>query len=297
MRHPNANAIYFVYNASSNQRGVRMRAALTIAFFGIVAVLPCRADVALPQPGPQRLGHVDALVFGRVTGFEDQDVEALPYSKGPKVTYRIAVVTVTEGLIGAKAKETIRVGFVVPQPGQPRFPRYPVKLEVGQDGLLYLSKHHEQKFFVMPMFFDFTDRKNPNFDAEIKVGRLAAKALAKPLEGLKSKDAEERSTTAAVLLYRYRSPRQGASKTEAIPAEESKLILTALSEMDWNLQGGRVQPSAFQLFNMLGATPKDGWDAQKYKDVQELQRAARAWLTEHADAYRIQRFVTPAPAK
>src|SRR5207244_1780508 len=153
-----------------------------VALTMFVAEVPCRGDVALPPSGPQRLAYVDALVLGRVTGFEDQDVQASPYPKAPKVTYRVALVTVTEGLIGAKEKQTIRVAFVVPQPGGVRLGRSPAKLEVGQDGLFYMSKHHEEKFFVLPTFFDFTDRKNPNFDGEVKVGQLAAKAVATPLQ-------------------------------------------------------------------------------------------------------------------
>jgi hypothetical protein len=260
-----------------------MRRALAAVFVGLLAVLPCRGRAPLPPPpGPQRLGPLDAVVVGRVVAFEDQDIEASPYPKAEKTTYRVALVTVTQGLIGAKDKQTVRVGFVVPP-----------KLELGQDGLFYMSKHHEEKFFVLPGFFDFTDRKDSTFDDELKTGQLAAKALAKPLEGLKSKAAEERLMTAAVLLYRYRSPRQGVTKTEPIPAQESKLILTALSELDWALPRRHGQPPPLQLFNMLGQTPTDGWDAQKYKDLPELERAARAWLTNHAATYRIQRF---APA-
>ena len=257
-----------------------MRPALVAVFVALLAVLPCRGRAPLPPPpGPQRLGPLDAVVVGRVVAFEDQDIEASPRPKAEKITYRVAVVTVTQGLIGAKDKQTVRVGFIVG-----------AGVEIGQDGLFYLSKHHQEKFFVLPGFWDFTDRKNSAFDDELKTAQFAAKALAKPLEGLKSNDAVERLMTTAVLLYHYRSPRKGVTKTEPIPAQESKLILTTLAELDWALPHRHGQPSPLQLFRMLGQTPKDGWDAQKYNDPAELERAARAWLTDHAASYRIQRF-------
>src|SRR5262249_39809536 len=96
----------------------------------------------------------------------------------------------------------------------------------------------------------FTDRKNSTFDDKLKMGQFAAKALAKPLEGLKSRSAEERLMTTAVLLYRYRWPRQGVTKTEPIPAQESKLILTTLAELDW--ASLRRLGFAFRLLPPLG---------------------------------------------
>jgi hypothetical protein len=145
----------------------------------------------------------------------------------------------------------------------------------------------------MPWLFGVTDPKDPAFDEEMRLARKTGKALAKPLEGLKSKDADERIFTANVLLFRYRTPRPGLTKTEPIPADESKLLLTALAEADWKgpvpPRSGQLAP--FQLFYMLGLTPKDGWNPGKFNTYDEQRDAARAWLTEHARTYRVQRFV------
>ena len=79
-----------------------MRPALVAVFVSLLAILPCRGRAPLPPPpGPQRLGPLDAVVVGRVVAFEDQDIEASPYPKAEKITYRVAVVTVTQGSLAS----------------------------------------------------------------------------------------------------------------------------------------------------------------------------------------------------
>ena len=61
--------------------------------------------------------------------------------------------------------------------------------------------------------------------------------VADPMASLKSKDANERVLTAGMLIYRYRDCRKnpnGKAKEEPIDAAQSKLILTAIAEGDWN---------------------------------------------------------------
>jgi hypothetical protein len=44
------------------------------------------------------------------------------------------------------------------------------------------------------------------------------------------------------------------------------------------------------LFYQLGATDKDGWTPPKNPQANQVE-AAKKWVKEHADTYRIQRFV------
>ena len=44
-----------------------------------------------------------------------------------------------------------------------------------------------------------------------------------------------------------------------------------------------------QVFFRLGLTEKDGWTPPK--DYKQFPEAASRWLKDHADTYRIQRFV------
>src|SRR5947209_2877530 len=113
------------------------------ALSGLVVLasqVPARALVVAPPPsGPQRVARAEAIVVGRVVALEDKDVEV------QKVAYRIAVVKVTEVIKGGK-DQMVRVGFIPPaniNAGggpviRPGF-RGNIQLQVGQDGLFYLS--------------------------------------------------------------------------------------------------------------------------------------------------------------
>ena len=122
-----------------------------------------------------------------------------------------------------------------------------------------------------------------------RLGRL----LQDPEEGLKSTDAEDRLLTAYLLILRncYVPWRRGlAGKAEPLDAEQSKRILLALAEGDWekNKQEVRDAVAALQLAVKLGAPALEGFPA----DQGEKQWAASAkeWLKQHADSYRIHRL-------
>ena len=124
-----------------------------------------------------------------------------------------------------------------------------------------------------------------------------AKLLAKPMDGLKSKDADERLLTAALLIARYRTPKAGQTRTESIDADESKLILQTLADADWTARAPKVgfQMNPQNLFFRLGVTPKDGWNQPK--DFKKLQEEAKKWLKDNADKYRISRYVDDQKAE
>ena len=83
----------------------------------------------------------------------------------------------------------------------------------------------------------------------------------------------------------------GATKTEAVPAEESRLILRALADADWS--GRAFAPLSPQgVFLRLGLTEKDGWKPPA--DLRNFPAAAQKWLKENAGKYRVRRYV---PAK
>jgi hypothetical protein len=278
----------------------------------IGSTVPARALVVAPPPGPQQVGQADTVIVGRVMAIEDKDVAASPVKGSPqKANYRVAVVRVGENIKGAEGKEMIRVAWIAPQAPQPGNPNVPqvrpirpgfrggIALNVGQDGMFYLKKHHEQKFYTMvnPFGSFIPSENNPNFNQEVEKARKTVKLLAEPVKGLKSANAEDRLLAAGLLITRYRTQEGPRVKTEAIPAEESKLILKVLADADWNPQGGRFnQMNALNLFQQLGLTAKDGWNQPQPQPGQQnylqvLNDAARTWLRENQNTYRIQRFV------
>jgi hypothetical protein len=275
----------------------------------VFGVLPVSAMMIAPAPIPQRVAQADVVIIGKVTAIEDKPVSAtqVPGAK-EKTEYRVAVIKIGDALLGAKGLTHIKVGFIVPKELDPPpvvggggavrpmilKKRYPtVKLDVDQEVCIFLRKHHEGEFYIAVNYFDVIDKKSPTFDTEVAVVKKAAKALADPKASLKSKDAAERTSTAGMLVSRYRGWRGPNAKPEPIDAEESKLILTNLAAGDWSKGYSREEVTPQRAFGQLGLTDKDGWNFKPVAGAPPTayQDAAKAWLKEHAETYRIQRFV------
>jgi len=289
-----------------------------------VQIIQGRADVAMPMYGntPNRLANSDAVFVGRVVALEPMDIEASPAKGQAKLTYRIAVIQVTETIRGVKKEaKTVRVGFQVANNGQPgalgnvqiqiqpaiqpgglgRRAFIPaMQLQVGQDGLFFLAKHAEESFFLAPAYQNFINRENnTNFDNEVKSAKQVSKVLDNPLAALKSQDKDERYTAAAVLVSKYRSNSTGLPmKQEPISADESKLILKAMAEGDWTV--GRFNatvPNPYELFNQLGITVNDGYKLVNVRNQQDITQAMQKWITENSDKYVIKKLVADPNAK
>ncbi len=245
-------------------------------------------------PLPERVASADSVLTGKVTEIEDKTVSVSPEpGNDNKIEYQIAVIKVADGVFGAKGLTHVKVGFQIPPaPGtgivRPIGGRGPVQLTQDQEGLFYLQKHPTENFFVITDRQNFVQKNdNPNFEKELELTKKFAKLLADPMAGLKSKDAEERSTTAALLLYKYTTFKPGASKREDVNAAESKLILEGLADADFT----KNDVNANMAFYRLNPQPKDGWQPAPFKDQKEFGEAAKKWLKDNADKFRVQRLV------
>jgi hypothetical protein len=265
------------------------------------------AIMIAPTPIPQRVAQSDVIVVGKVTGFGDKLVSAKPPYGGDKVDYQIAVVQVGDALKGAKDAKEIKVGFLpagapVGGPIRPgpirRFPQF--SLAVDQEGCLLLTKHPTEDFYLGQTPYDFMDKNGATYTKDLDEVKRCVKLLGDPMGALKGKSADDRTLTAEMLIARYRLAKPGESKTEAIDADESKQILLALADADWTTKpagpgpiGLRAQVMSPQnSFFQLGLTPADGWTPPK--DFNDLPDAAKQWLKDNAEKYRIQRFVAEA---
>jgi hypothetical protein len=281
------------------------------------AVAPARALVAvMPINGPQKVAQADTIVVGQVMAFEDQDVQVPAAANSPaKVTYRIALVRVADVLKGKEVKKVLRVGFQVTAPGaqppvnvkpvfQPAIRPVPIrpgiggntlpKLEVGQNGLFFLSQHPTENFLILPMSVHFVNNQAGNYTNELTTTRATLKVMENPMASLQSKDAAERLTTVSILLQQYRNY-QGSPVQEQVSADESKLILKALLEANWTdnytpTPAGQPNLHPWMLFNQLGLQAKDGWQYPNVKTNRDRHDAAKAWLAKNVDTYRVKRF-------
>jgi hypothetical protein len=270
----------------------------------LAAALPAPAMMVRPASRPQSVAAADAVIVGKVVAIESKTVSATPAPAAKdKVEYTIASVKIEDALLGAKGLTHIKVGFILPkeqpapQPGGPARPmiRRPpqAKLEVDREACLLLKKHHDGEFYVMPTFADVIDKKSPNFEKDVALVKKCAKLLADPKASLQSKDADERTLTAGMLVMRYRAAFVSDGKTEPIDADESKLILKALAEGDWSKPFAQDTITPEAAFGRLNLAEKDGfvWRPGPGTPPTAYRDMAKAWLKEHADTYRIRRFV------
>ncbi|HVS34492.1 MAG TPA: hypothetical protein VMS17_02855 [Gemmataceae bacterium] len=263
-----------------------------------------RAMMIAPPPLSQRTALADAVVVGKVTGFGEKLVSAVPPGGGDKVDYQIAIVQVGDAAAGLKDAKEIKVGFLPPPPTPPqpgpgpvlirkRYPQF--TLTQDQEACLFLVKHPTGDFYIGVNYYDIIDKKTPDFDKSLDEIKRCAKLLADATASLKGKNNDDRFLTASMLIARYRTAKPGQTKTEPIDAEQSKLILQALADADWNPKP--PQPGVFMGFQMtpqvaffrLNLTPQDGWMLPK--DPKDIPDAAKQWLKDNVEKYPIQRFV------
>jgi len=294
-------------------------ASSLVVLTAIVAEQQADALMIAPvKPGPNRVALNEAIVIGRVVGMEDVDVK-VPAAPGSQamMTYRIAIVRVTEIVKGNKEMKQLRVGFVpttniggnpgaapnIAIGGRPGFANN-VQLQAGMDGLFFLSKHPTADFLTVANQFDFIASQNKALlDNELAEAKHATQLLADPMANLQSKNAKDRYLTAALLITLYRNQTAPGLKTELVSVEESKLILSALASADWTpakigAGTGGIPRQAFDpmapmnMFGMLGVTMKDGFQPPtKIKSAEDYPNAAKQWCRDNAGKYQILRFV------
>jgi hypothetical protein len=262
--------------------------------FGLAAPPAVWSVVPLVAPPvPKRVALADLVVVGKVMAVEDDLVDASPLVRIPgvskNVSYRVVVVTIESTLLGGKKDATkVRVGVFQPAKKTPK-----VQFALDQEGCFFLRKHPDETLYVVQEPYDFLDKaKTKDYDRELALAKKCGQLLADPDAGLEAKEADNRLLTAAMLIFRFRTPLVVYSKepkTEPIEAAQSKRILTILAEADWaekNLPSA-IAPRA--LFLYMGLTEKDGWRAPN--DLKALPDAAREWLKKNAAEFRIQRYV------
>lgn len=261
----------------------------------VVLTLPASARIAVPRP-PAVAHHValaDAVLVGRIVALEDKDVEAAPDPGVGMERYRVAVLSVTERISGAKDAKTVRI-FFLPKV-EPRLPWRNPQPKLGDDGVFFLTRHFKEDFYLLPVIHDFEPRAGPDFDKQLREARETAKLLDERLDALRSKNVNTRLKVASLLVARYCATDRTTLKKEAIDAAESKLILKAILDGDLFAPPKPDRPNSWTTFLALGLTPADGWKLPvDDKTVKDFRDVARVWLEKNWESHRLKRnvFVT-----
>jgi len=266
----------------------------------VLAVSQAKALMIAPPPGAARVATADLIVVGKVTAVTEKTVKGEMFKNDTR-EMKVATLKVEDVLLG-KGVKTVKVGFFPPQPvDQPKdgirrpIRRMPtVQLSKDDEVCLFLTKHPTKRgVYIAVNYYDAMQKQNnPNFAKEVEEIKKAAKLLEKPMDGLKSKDADERFQTAALLLTRYRNKRSEEQKTEEVDADESKLILQTLAEADWQPRNQKFgyTMTPMNLFFRLELTQKDGW--KQPENGQNIAEEAKKWCKENAGKYKIKRYVS-----
>jgi hypothetical protein len=251
----------------------------------LVVALPVWAG-SIPAdalPLPNRVATAEVVVIGKVTSFEDKTVTK------DKTEFKIAVLTVGDALRAPKGTKSVRLGSVVIPAGVAIRPS-PFQATEGQEGCYFLTKQGDADFYV-PGTLGFLDKKSPNFEKDVKLIKNCVKLLEDPDAALKGDNAEDRFLTAGMLVARYTTRASANAKTEPIEAEQSKRILQALASADWTPTNDLTQLSPLMVLGRLPLTDKDDWSPPSRQDAKAYAAYAQKWVKDHADTYRIQRFV------
>ncbi|MSU79740.1 MAG: hypothetical protein EXS16_16830 [Gemmataceae bacterium] len=275
---------------------------------GVVVPSLARADVMILPPKHERFVNADVVTVGKVIGLEPIDlVTTMTPDSEYKFRFRIAIVKVSETLVGNKKADTLRVAFVPADEkrnpiGFGKYPELNFHLAMGQEGLMFLKTHPVAKLPYGRLNHDFvprgfdTGKEVPvgravvSYDSELKKARATAKVFDDPMKSLRADEPADRWLATACLILRYRTPSQPKAKTEPLGLEESQRILTNLLEIDWLTK--RDRPTPWECFRVLDLTPQDSWIAPKqFNNQNELRDHIRVWHGQQGQRYQIRRFV------
>jgi hypothetical protein len=257
-------------------------------------------------PLPECIAEADYVVVGKVVGVEDKTVSTSPFPDSPaKIAYVVVTVKPSEVLHGDPAVKEIRLGFIARESYKldgsgVRTPPVPwpqtTVFKVGQEGLLFLKKHHQESFQVkFAPFLGFIPKEDGDFRKTVDQARKLAALLKDPTAALKADNPANRYLAATMLIHAYRPYEvKGQERRETpVDAAVSKLLLKALAEADWRDDADRLDgvypPHPYRLFQRLGVTKADGYDPPAVADNQTTLDATLKWLRDNEGKYAVMR--------
>ena len=176
------------------------------------------------------------------------------------------------------------------------------RLSEGQSGLFYLQKHPASgTYYSFAQGISPIGDKDEGFKAEFAKAKACTGALNDPVKALQAGEAEDRLSAAHVLVEKYRRVVAGRTKEVAIPDEETKLILKAILEADWGLDGrpeagfNSAKPAPLLAYRLSLSAGSQGVPAvltkpgESYTD--KWKGAVKAWYEKEGAKFEIKKYV------
>jgi hypothetical protein len=246
----------------------------------------------------------EAVVVGKVSGIDAETVELEQYPGGPKVAHTVANIKIESGLLGVKNATHLKIAFVKPgadaQPGGPggrppigRGGQPAYTPAEDQEGVFFLQKHptSDNHYVVQPTHPPLLSA-DPNYKTELATVKAMSGTFADPVKALSAEKEEERVANALSLAQKYRSaPQLGSGLFDETPiaAEQTKLFLKVLSEVDW-----AKHADAPRLADALGLMPGNyGLPRVTAADGEEpmaaRQKAFKAWADKYGAKFEVKK--------
>lgn len=266
--------------------------------------------ILLDHSAEQKVAQSEMIVTGKVTAIEANPVQVKPHEGATdKVSMKVAVIKVEKLHKSEKQVTHVRVLFRN-SPIQPTGLNRAIKgqefllwdesgdlssarLEVGVSGIFFLSRHPTSSEYQMaPQCRAILDDAPNAKEEREKIESLLA-ILKKPIEHLQAAKAEDRITATLMLIQNYRhQPSQGKDVREvAIPAQETQLILKALSEADWNARPSDRGVSVPGVSTQLGWNRTPNGQEIYYNNTKVMAEAYQTWYKAKAKDFVIKKFV------
>ena len=298
--------------------------AATLAAAALIASPAFALRIAMPiQNTAQKAIQADAVVVGKVTEIEKDEVEVTPHQGATdKTKMKVAVIKIETGLVGAKNVTHVKVlipGAAADQPAQPQpLPGRPVigrpirpglggfgpiSLKEGEEGLFFLAKHPTAaNYYTINAGHNPIPVKDEKFKDELTKVKAVVAVVADPMAALKADKPADRLTAAATLIQKYRRGMNVPVKEVAIPAEETKAILKTLLDADWTAAdkptpGFDYQSAPSNLVGQLGLYPGSPNGLAQFQPKPgesynaKYQEAFKAWHAKSGDKFEIKKFV------
>jgi hypothetical protein len=250
--------------------------------------------ISLPiEPIANHFALADCVVVGKIVSVAEKPEKGVLYPGMPAGTeFTVIEVETSEILAGPTEIKRVKLAFLNSHLKSQK----PVPA-VGLEGLFFGVRTPDSKFFLVPVG-GFHESKTDTYKKTFEQARRCAKLLAKPDEGLASKDGSDKLLTAYILALRetYNQVRKTGPgvklKAETMEAERSKRMMMALAEGDWSDKAsGANAGNALNWFSRPPLVTPKGFPSGVNSDDKDAVAKARQWLKENAETYRLKRLV------
>ncbi len=295
-------------------------------FLGLAAaVLAAAPAFALRMIAPgnvglqQKLIAADAVVVGKVTKVEADPLDITQHEGGPKVPHTVAVIKISDALVGAKTVTHIKVVFpkpgeqpeggparggggIRPLPGAPGRGGFgPLAVTENQEGVFFLSKHPTAAGYyqIQPGHLPI-NATDDGYKGELAKVTAAAGAFSDPVKALSADKVDDRVQAALALAYKFRQypPNNvsGVVAEEAVPADVGQLLVKVLLDADWAKSDAHKVADALGLlpgqYGIPDVRPGTGEDA-----LAARQKAFKAWHAKFGGKFEVKKIVAKTQGK